>query len=112
MTWNLSLTLLLLLLLQTSCVGLEEYTQLIVKWGVDVARYFGEGWQDISELQQLRSGAPRRKWARRHIALVRRELKGCIATELNKAIHTSMLWRIGRCDAVAHQAASALRLGL
>ncbi|WIA20554.1 hypothetical protein OEZ85_004945 [Tetradesmus obliquus] len=50
-----------------SCVGLEELTQLCMKWGLEVVRYCGSGWMQIPELQQLRSGGPQRKFARTHI---------------------------------------------
>jgi hypothetical protein len=53
-----------------SAVGLEEYTQLLIKFGADVERFCGSGWQGVQALQQLRKGPPRRKYARRHIPQV------------------------------------------
>ncbi|KAF8062783.1 CMT3 [Scenedesmus sp. PABB004] len=50
-----------------SCVGLEEYTQLLVKWGAEVDRYLGPGWQRVLAPLRAAADAPRHAFSRRHL---------------------------------------------
>lgn len=50
---------------QVSCTGLEEYTQLLIKFGDAVQRFLGEGWQ--CRLAELRNRSPGRKYSRLHM---------------------------------------------